>query len=471
MGTIEDKLRHLLKTKTDLMYALRAKGVEIDENTPFSEYDVKIKNIQGGGDVILCKDMVELMDALPAAVGTLAIVYDPDIDIFLGIFEVKEDETWGYVPTQLNAKAEHIAPGYRAYGAEGLVEGTFTTDATATADDIIGDKTAYINGRKVTGAIVPEYDASEPTLMASTINMNGYTLDDVNLKYGIGVRVASTTSFRVYKIVDNEVTQIKNYSPSIFGTDITSFWTGVSAVAYEPEDNKLRVYTLAKDSSNTYVCAFVVNLTTYACTQFVCAKYRGSSSSNPTHTPSIAAIPTTSNKVVVCIPKNSNADHGFCIYCGTLTSTSYSYFAIDSYLGINSSSTSSGSSGQVMQFSDDGLTFIFTGFPKYWYNNTSYTAYLIARFNANFTSVTILEYNDQASGVRLLLLTDKLFIKNGYIYAINTANNTIGSSLSSSPITLADYSYKGCAVGKNFFYIASSSATACSVYTIDEDEH
>jgi hypothetical protein len=42
---------------------------------------------------------------------------------------------------------ENLKVGAEAFG----VQGTFTSDATATAEDIAKDKTAYVNGEKVTG--------------------------------------------------------------------------------------------------------------------------------------------------------------------------------------------------------------------------------------------------------------------------------------------------------------------------------
>ena len=46
-----------------------------------------------------------------------------------------------------NLKASNIRPGKSIFG----VSGTFTSDATATAADIMAGKTAYVNGSKVTG--------------------------------------------------------------------------------------------------------------------------------------------------------------------------------------------------------------------------------------------------------------------------------------------------------------------------------
>lgn len=125
MGTTEDKLRYLWKSKQDIINALKVKGVEVDPSVPFDEYGAKIKTIEGGGDVILCQNMQALNDLVPVAEGALAIVYDANTDHFSGLYEGKADGNWNLVFT--------------------------TEDGTATENDICGDKIAYVKGKKITG--------------------------------------------------------------------------------------------------------------------------------------------------------------------------------------------------------------------------------------------------------------------------------------------------------------------------------
>lgn len=166
MSTIEEKLKLLLKTKTDIRNALKAKGVEISPDTPFSEYDVAIKAIQAG-DLLLVKDMQELLDKGEVTEETKALIYNEETDIFEGIY-IYIDKTWQLMPTQLTAKAENIAPGFKAYGPDGVVEGNFTNDADATSPDIMNGKIAYVQGQKVTGNYVP-LDTSDATATAHDI--------------------------------------------------------------------------------------------------------------------------------------------------------------------------------------------------------------------------------------------------------------------------------------------------------------
>ena len=64
-----------------------------------------------------------------------------------------------------NITAGNIKNGVTILGVQGSYEGTDTSDATATAEDILEGKTAYVNGQKLTGTFKPykELDYLEST--------------------------------------------------------------------------------------------------------------------------------------------------------------------------------------------------------------------------------------------------------------------------------------------------------------------
>ena len=68
-------------------------------------------------------------------------------------------ESSDYAATVTNANsnliANYISNGVRIGGIEGTLEVLDTSDATATAADIVQGKTAYVNGVKLTGTLVP----------------------------------------------------------------------------------------------------------------------------------------------------------------------------------------------------------------------------------------------------------------------------------------------------------------------------
>lgn len=332
MSTIEEKLKLLLKTKTDIRNALKAKGVDILPDTPFSEYDVAIKAIQAG-DLMLVKNMQELLDKGEVTEKTKALVYDEEADVFTGIY-IYLDKTWQLMPTQLTAKAENIAPGYKAYGPDGVVEGNFTSDADATSPDIMNGKTAYVNGQKVTGNYVP-LDTSDATALTTdlmfpktayvngqkligaiqseyemtssgmgyesvALTSSGYILD-INEEYGIALRgTYQTTSFDIYEWKNNalgdKITTIQNsFINSSYGQIMHA---QISKKLNELANLNIFYYQHTSGSATGYMCGFQFDPNT----KTVLTNTKASSSCNALdarHVGNISVNPVYPNIVVV----------------------------------------------------------------------------------------------------------------------------------------------------------------------------
>lgn len=238
MSTIEEKLRLLLKTKTDIMYALKSKGVDITPDTPFSEYDVAVKAVQGG-DVLLLKTLEELASKGDVAEGTLALVYDVDTDVFQGLFEFTD--TWQVINNQLTADANTIAPGYVGFGHNGIVEGNFTNDADATANDILNPATAYVAGRKLTGAIQCIYEDLENVIVSNSFEQTADFLD-IRRDLGYALQV-SGSSLNIYKINEfNEFELVTTYTISMSGYTFTDCRFARSPFYIDSESKVINIF-------------------------------------------------------------------------------------------------------------------------------------------------------------------------------------------------------------------------------------
>lgn len=111
---------------------------------------------------------------------------------------------------------------------EGKCGGVNTADATATVNDILSGKTAYINSGKVTGTYTP-LDTSDATASASTI-MSGYTA------YVNGSKITGTKTEKTITTVYNDTS---GTNIQITGTPSGSYYLNISITFNLPSNAEL----------------------------------------------------------------------------------------------------------------------------------------------------------------------------------------------------------------------------------------
>ena len=196
MPTISDQLTALIVQKNNLVDNLNSKGVTASRSEKLNTLVPKVLQINSGGG----------LDTSDATAASNDILLDKTAYVkgskVTG--SIKSKATATYVPStedQIISSGQYLSGNQTIKGDENLLDeniktgitlfekvGTFTSDATAASSDILLNKTAYVNGEKITG-IIPSKDkqtftpSTEDQIISSGQYLSGVqtVLGDSNL--------------------------------------------------------------------------------------------------------------------------------------------------------------------------------------------------------------------------------------------------------------------------------------------------
>ena len=361
---------------------------------------------------------------------------------------------------------ENIKKGIQIFDIVGtLDEGIDTSDATATSNDILYPKTAYVNGEKVTGNIQTEILSSNLSLDNKTLDYtatNNYVFD-YELEHDISVSCTSNinmTSFNIKTTATN-----KDFTVS----EVFSGYTNVLNINFTKNvsDAIIELVVLLKNSSNQcYLGLLQLNynlnvINTYVNTNTVI-----------TYTDNSQFVYNYGKNLYCLVTGDNDARRKYIyIYTFTVDNLVISFNSTASHLLYNMQDYNNNSIYTQCTWSPNGehLSVCL----EFDYMRSYHYVFAIINFNTALTSssayvIANTENDGNASRYKRVFLTDDYIIDGNIIYKFNNTSLEQYKTVNLSNITNRNtYDYAYTLNGIYYLYFSLSNAEVY-VYKYDD---
>lgn len=431
--------------------------VNVNPVTASIDKNIKPENIRKGVDILGISGT--MLGRKPEETVTI------DLDLSSGNQTVKPgDENSVLSEVTINKPDTLISSNIRKdiniAGIVGSLIDLDTSDATATANDMINPKTAYVNGQKVTGAMIPTYDSSVPSELGRNINLSGITIDDVNLDINLAIRASSGSSIEIYDIINDTISSETKTVINLTALTDTSVIKGTgrfnTTITMVNNKEYIRCYLMTKSSTTAYyVYSFLLNLQD----KTIINEALVSIGEGASHAISLVVVPD--KDIVISSTTGKNGGYLFTrVYfvCFNGISGTASKIIDDSQNGL----AGSRSVANICVAPDKRTIGIFNHFNSMSFGTGTRAFTCVIRVSTDGTSYSTIQSNTVVSEL-CMLIDENTFIQNNSIKQIGTQ-----ALLGTSPFTI-NYGDRGILIGKYFYYLPSGSNNY-SVYEWDSNE-